>query len=251
MPDYGIFFRMTGAVERLDRLERLRGLLAGGDHRIAADLAEALGVSRRTLMRDLDLLRAEGAAIESGRGRGGGLRLARGGRTGRVAFRADEAVSVLLSLAIAEKLHAAILGPGVARARQKIAAVFGGPDLTRLSSLRRRILIGAPASVRVAASYDAVAARHGAVIREAFIDLRLLEIVYRDERGAKTERRVEAQYFYLNPPAWYLLAWDGLRDGVRAFRFDRIGQARLLDARFRLRPSAPFLAAAEAGVERL
>jgi predicted DNA-binding transcriptional regulator YafY len=81
--------------------------------------------------------------------------------------------------------------------------------------------------------------------------MRLFDLRYRDERGVETTRTIEPQFLYLNPPVWYLLAWDHLRNGVRALRFDRLVRASVLEQSFRLRPASVFLSAAEAGVESL
>ena len=55
------------ASSRLERLEELKGLLKAREHVTTADLAADLGVSLRTLRRDLDLLRDAGIPIESDR----------------------------------------------------------------------------------------------------------------------------------------------------------------------------------------
>lgn len=235
-------------MNRLQRLERLRGLLAGGGELTAAVLAERLDVSVRTVMRDLDVLRDDGVLIEADRGRGGGVRLARGHTAGRVQFTAAEAMELLVSLAVSEKLRMPVLGVSVRSARQKISATFSGPDRDRIAALRRRILVGTPASLHILASYGEVGAA-AETARTAFFEMRLLDLRYRDERGVETTRTIEPQFLYLNPPVWYLLAWDRLRDSVRAFRFDRLMHARVLQESFRLRPGSVFLSAAEAGVE--
>lgn len=237
-------------MHRLRRLGRLRGLLAAGEHFVVRDLAAELGVSTRTLMRDLDLLRDDGLLIETDRGRGGGVRLARRHAAGRVQFTTVEAMSLLVSLAIAERLEASLLDPGLSHARQKIAAAFVRSEQDKIRALRRRVLVGAPASPRVAESYRAEGCGDIGQVRQSFFGQRLLEIVYRGERG-ETRRRIEPQFIYLTPPAWYFLAWDHLRDGVRAFRFDRIVRARVTDRTFRLRSPVLFHAAAETGAETL
>ncbi|MCJ8312430.1 MAG: HTH domain-containing protein, partial [Pseudomonadales bacterium] len=61
--------------QRTQRRSRLIGLLRSEDHWKTADLREQLGVSQRTLMRELSELRQAGYPIESDRGRGGGIRL--------------------------------------------------------------------------------------------------------------------------------------------------------------------------------
>jgi predicted DNA-binding transcriptional regulator YafY len=71
-------------------------------------------------------------------------------------------------------------------------------------------------------------------------------IQYRDAGDASSRRTIEAQYLCYSLPAWYVMAWDRVRDDVRAFRIDRITSAALLDEPFRLRKPGPFLAAGQA-----
>src|SRR4030095_13703776 len=79
------------------------------DYTTAAELAAELSVSVRTLHRDLALLRDLGIPIDSDRGRGGGLRLERGWSLGRVHLSESEAIGMLLSLTIAEKVGSPIM----------------------------------------------------------------------------------------------------------------------------------------------
>jgi predicted DNA-binding transcriptional regulator YafY len=77
-----------------------------------------------------------------------------------------------------------------------------------------------------------------AVVRpllEAFTQQRIIIIQYRDADDASSRRTIEAQYLCYSLPAWYVMAWDRVRDDVRAFRIDRITSAALLDEPFRLR----------------
>lgn len=234
------------ASTRLDRLERLQGLLKADQHRTVGELAAALGVSARSIGRDLALLRDGGLPIEADRGRGGGVRLAQRWRLGRIQLDPEEAIDALLSLAIAETIDSPLLLQRAAAVRQKLAMVFSEAQQARIRSLRSRILIGEPASERVRRGYRRTAAVDLAVVKRAFFEMRCLSIAYADEAGRRTAREIEPQFLYLSLPAWYVVAWDGLRGGVRSFRVDRIRDAALLDRAFRLRDRWPFLAAAEA-----
>ena len=49
-----------------------------------------------------------------------------------------------------------------------------------------------------------------------------LRIGYRDRDGSGTVREVEPLGYLGKETHWYLVAWCRLRDGVRAFRTDRI-----------------------------
>ena len=241
--------RDTGS--RLHRLEELKGLLRARDHSTAAELAVILGVSLRTLNRDLQLLRDSGVPVESARGRGGGLRMHRNWALGWLHLSPREAVDVLLSIAIAERIDSPLLLQELAGIKRKMVAAFSHSHQSRIRSLRKRILIGKPASPRVVASFSPPPRRPLGGIAEAFFDMRCVAIDYIAQNRFVTSRVVEPQFLYLSLPVWYLLGWDRLRDGVRYFRVDRIKSVRLLDSTFRLADPRPFLAEAEKGIEGL
>ena len=226
---------------RLDRLEELKGLLKARDIVTAQDLAAELGVSRRTLHRDLAILRDGGLPIESGRGRGGGLRLHPAWGLGRVHFNTLEAIDLLVSLAIAERVSSPVLLRQLPGIRRKIAASFGDAHQAQIRTLRRRILLGPPATESVVASFRASPRRPHPELAEAFLGTRCVAITYADRNGAVTTREVEPHYLYLSLPVWYLLAWDRLRAAVRHFRIDRIKTVTPLATTFRLGDPKPFL----------
>ncbi len=236
---------------RLRRLEELKGLLKAREHVTAAELSVELGVSIRTLNRDLEVLRENGVPIESDRGRGGGLRLQRNWALGRLHLSPAEAIDLLLSIAIAERMNSPLLLQQLAPIKRKIVAAFPESYQPKIRSLRKRILVGKPASERVLASFSPP--QRGALIgvAEAFYNMRCIAIDYVDQEGATTSRHVEPQFLYLSVPVWYLLAWDRLRDAVRYFRIDRIKSVKPLETSFRLADPRPFLAEAEDGIEAL
>lgn len=237
---------MRGAEGRLGRLRELAGLLKARDHVTAAELAGELGVSRRTLQRDLAVLRGDGVPVESDRGRGGGLRLQRNWALGRLHLTSAEAIDLLLSLAIAERINSPILLGQLAAIRRKVAAAFAESYQVSIRSLRRRILVGSPASAVVLGSYRPPGPAGLAAIAEGFVAARVIEIVYAGETGRPLRRVIEPHYLQLNMPVWYLLAHDRLRGAVRHFRVDRVRSAVLSGERFRVRPHTEFLDEVEA-----
>lgn len=239
------------AASRLRRLEELKGLLRAREHVTAAELSAELGVSLRTLNRDLGILRDSGVPIESDRGRGGGLRLQRNWTLGRLHLSPEEAIDLLLSIAIAERMNSPLLLQQLAPRKRKIVAAFSESYQPRIRALRKRILVGGPASEQVIASFSPPQRRSLVGIAEAFFNMRCIAIDYVDQTGATTSRDVEPQFLYLNVPVWYLLAWDRLRAAIRFFRIDRIRSVRPLEAGFRLADPRPFLAEAEEGIEAL
>src|SRR5262245_27142661 len=126
---------------RLRRLEELKGLLKSREHVTAGELAAELGVSLRTLNRDLEILRNSGVPIESDRGRGGGLRLQRNWALGRLHLSPPEAIDLLLSMAIAERTNSPLLLRELGAVKRKIVAAFPESYQPKIRSLRKRILI--------------------------------------------------------------------------------------------------------------
>ncbi len=203
--------------------------------------AEALGVSVRTVARDLALLGKRGNVFEGERGRGGGMRLAIGQRAGRIRLDAQESIDLLLATVIAEKMDSPLLLGRLRGIRQKLANVFPRTEQEKIKLLRRRILVGSHVSVEVLAGYKPHACKHVDLIGRGFLEMRPLAIAYRDQRGRLTQREVEPHYLYLNMPAWYLMCWDRLREDVRSFRIDRIEGATIGEGQFRLRGPELFL----------
>jgi predicted DNA-binding transcriptional regulator YafY len=240
-----------GIASRLRRLEELKGLLKAREHVTASELADELGVSLRTLNRDVDLLRESGVPVESDRGRGGGLRLQRNWSLGRLHLRREEAIDLLLSMAIAERMNSPLLLQQLASVRRKIVAAFSEGYQANIRSLRKRILIGAPASQAVMSSFTPVTHRGLTDIADAFFNMRCVRIGYIDQKGDLTTREVEPQFLYLNMPVWYLLSWDRMRKAVRNFRIDRIKSVTPLGATFRLADPKPFLADVDEGLMAL
>jgi predicted DNA-binding transcriptional regulator YafY len=230
---------------RVRRLDALKVLLADRDATTAGDLATELGVSVRTVQRDLAALRELGMPIESDRGRGGGIRLERGWSLGRVHLNESEALGLLLSLTIAEKVGSPLLLNDLRSITRKVSTAFAPAQARRIRALRGRVLVGQPASGRVVTGYTPPRTPVTQALLDSFLYQRVAAIRYEDQTGTVTEREIETQYLYYNVPVWYALAWDRLRDDVRFFRVDRIHRIHPLASEFRLRRPDPFLAAGE------
>lgn len=235
---------------RLDRLDLLASRLKSDSPLTVAGLAAELGVSRRTLARDIGLLRERGLPVEADRGRGGGVRLHRSWGIGRLVLSYREAVDLLVSLAIAEQLQSPWLVANLSSIRHKLTASFSPALRDRIASLRQRIRIGQSASAAVIQGISTPDGDAVAPLFQAFLELRLLRIDYTDTGGRRSSRVVEPQLLLLNYPVWYAIAWDCEREAVRSFRCDRLSGAELLEEAFRLR-SAGVFAEALAGVDAI
>ncbi len=224
----------------IDRLDRLLGLLASRPSWTAAELSAELEVSVRTIRRDLSRLAARGVPVESEAGRGGGVRVPPRTGLGRVQLGAEEALDLLLALALAERLESPLLLSTAKVLRQKLSASFPPAERARVAGLRRRILVG-PVSRGVSASWKAPRPAVLRPIQHAFFEQRPLELTYRTQ-AEKTLRVVEPHYLLLSWPAWYLLVWDHLRGAVRMLRVDRVEAARATEGSFRLRSADAMVA---------
>ncbi len=224
-----------------ERLDELYALLVSGSHWTVSELANNLGVSLRTLTRDLDLLRARGLRIDADRGRGGGVRLYRNWGFGRLNLDYHEAVDLLLSLAVMESMPSPLLMKNLRSIKNKVALAFSDTHKPRIQSLRKRIIVSTPASTPVMASYRPVDAKDFSMIQTSFFEMGKIRIRYTSEKKETTNRVVEPQYLFLNWPVWYILAWDHLREAERFFRIDRIDSVSVLDEPFKIRKEKPFL----------
>jgi predicted DNA-binding transcriptional regulator YafY len=224
-------------MSRVDRLDLLTRVLRDRPGITVGSLAHELGVSVRSVFRDLDHLRERGYPIEADRGRGGGVRLHTSWGLGRVLLSSEEALCTLLSLAISEKLSFPMFSADVSRARKKIVDAFPTAERKRIAPLRERIFVGRPASTHVRGSYVAPDAGVMRRLQVAFVQENIVSADYVKETGESSTRRVEPHAMLINWPAWYLLGFDHLRGEPRTFRFDRFRNVEVEEhSVFRARP---------------
>lgn len=232
-------------MNRVERIEELKLLLAEREYATVAELADDLGVSLRTLHRDLATLRDLGVPVRGLAGRGGGVHLERGWSLGRVHLNELQAIGLLLSLAIAERTGSPLLLDDVRSIERKVVQAFSPSQAATIRSLRHRVLIGERASSAVAAAHRRTPASVTRPLLEAFTRQRAIVVRYTDHAGATSEREIEPHYLYYRQPVWYVLAWDRLRDDVRSFRIDRIQRVGIGADTFKLRPAGALLDSVE------
>lgn len=207
---------MSRAERLLDLIQILRR------HRLAvsgATLAGELGVSLRTVYRDIATLQGQGAAIDGAPGLGYVLKP--GFMLPPLMFSEEEIDALVLgSRWVAERADAR-LGRAARNALAKIAAVLP-PDL-RDDVDGSALLIG-PVEPPPADRIDV------ALVRQAIRARRKLAIRYVDERGAASERTVWPFALGYFERVRMLVAWCELRQDFRHFRTDRIEDAEVLAA---------------------
>lgn len=213
----------------------VRSLRRNGTSTIA-DLAQEVGASRRTVLRDISALRDEGFVIHSEPGRGGGLQLDPQSVQTTARLSVAEVFALLISV---ESMRAAGNLPFSSLADAGLAKIEKGLPSDKVRDLRRFLdcLYVGRLSPRVDISdmgpMDPVLLP---AFETAFLQRLHLRFRYRDAKGAATSRVVEPQAMLILPPLWYLVAWDPARKDFRHFRMDRISRPECLqDTPFRRR----------------
>lgn len=228
------------------RTLRLLSLLQANRYWPGAELADRLGVSARTLRRDIDRLRELGYPIEAQRGVDGGYELAAGASLPPLALDDDEAVALTIGLRAAAQGAVSGIEESSIRALAKIVQIMP-------PRLRRRV--DAFNAVTVPAVWNAGPAVDAAVlttVAQACRDEERMRFSYTGRSAERTERHVEPHRLVSLGRRWYLVAYDLTRNDWRTFRLDRLDEPHRTGARFRTRelPAEDAATFVRAGIER-
>lgn len=192
----------------------------------AAELASLLEVSSRTIYRDMADLMASGVPIEGSAGVGYLLRP--GYHMPPMMFDADEIEALVLGLRIVESWTDPAMAQAAARAVDRVRAVVPEELDRRIGDLA---LFAPPRP-----SFGIEQRIDTAPYRRAIRDRGVLEILYEDEGGRRSERRIRPLGLLFYGPKWLLAAWCELRTDFRSFRLDRIAAVQSTGERFRPEP---------------
>lgn len=230
------------------RTLRLLSLLQTHRYWAGPELADRLGVSVRTLRRDVDRLRELGYPVEANRGVDGGYQLAAGAALPPLVVDDEEAVA----LAVGMQAAAAGAVPGMeeasVRALTKIVQVLP-PRLRRRVETLRAMTVPAPwAGGGPTVSPDVLI-----TVARACRDTERLEFGYTARDGEVSQRRLEPHRLVSLGRRWYLVGYDLIRHDWRSFRLDRMHDPGNTGARFRARelPAADAASFVRAGIGAL
>lgn len=205
-----------------------------------SELMQEVGVSRRTVLRDLNALRDEGYEIHAEPGRGGGLQLdARSVKT-TVKLSVAEVFALLIGVT---SMTASGNMPFSSLADAALAKIEKSLPADKLYDLRRLLaclFIDKLAPKISAANMGEMDEALLPAFETAFLQQRYLQFQYRDSKGKHSDRWVEPQAMLILPPVWYLVAWDPSRDDFRHFRMDRISAPEVIEDKTFLRRHVPF-----------
>jgi predicted DNA-binding transcriptional regulator YafY len=217
----------------------------------AAELAERLDVTERTVRRDVERLRNLGYPVDATTGTAGGYRLAVGAHLPPLVLDDDEAVAVAVGLRSAAGAAIGGIEDTSLRALAKIEQLL--PD-----RLRRRVsaLHSSVVELRRSGPDDEIIDPDAlSVLAAACRDCEEVRFDYRRRDGDDSQRHVEPHQLVAAGLRWYLIAFDLRRNDWRSFRLDRLSSARLAGGRFAAREipggnAANFIATSFAAIPR-
>jgi predicted DNA-binding transcriptional regulator YafY len=213
---------------RTERVMQLLERLRAGDATTVGALARELGVSPRTVLRDLATLRAAGSAILGEAGPAGGVRLARDYGSTTVHFALAEIVGLWLAATLSRELSEVPWGDAATRALGKLLQNLPAAKARDLRMLSARIILAPPASLPMRRQTRTAPPELLRVFEEAFSRGNALSFHYVDRRGTRTRRTIEPHGLLVKPPRWYILSRDVEKSAPRAFRMDRISHPRIV-----------------------
>lgn len=216
---------MSRSDRLFDLLEHLRGL----ESTTVEAVAETMGVSVRTIHRDLATLRDRGHPISGDAGPGGGIRYDGARGVTAVHLTISEVVTVWLSARLSQAASDLPWSGAASSALSKMLASLPAPKARDLRALCRRVIVGPPSSVNVSTTAGHAPPELLRLFERAFSEGSALGFHYRDREGRETVRRVEPHGLLVQSPVWYVLARDIDKAEPRMFRMDRISRPRLLE----------------------
>ena len=204
------------------------------------DLAEEVGASRRTILRDIAELRDQGFVIHSECGRGGGLQLDPQSVQTNARLSVTEVFALLISVAA---MRAARSLPFSNLADAGLAKIEKALPSDKVRDLRRFLdclHVGQLSPRQDISDMGSIDPALLPAFETTFLQQLHLGFCYRDAKGAETRREVEPQAMLILPPIWYLVAWDPTRNDFRHFRMDRISWPEIVAGKSFRRRLVPF-----------
>ena len=204
----------------------LLSLLQTHRHWSGDDLADRLGVSVRTVRRDVDRLRLLGYQVDAASGLEGGYRLAAGASLPPLLVDDDEAVALAVGLGAASGAAIEGIDEVAVRLLAKLDRVLPDRLQRRVEALHSNteVLRWAPDTFVPAATLTLLA--------QACRDREEVRFDYTRRDGESARRLVRPHQLVSVGHRWYVVAFDVRRDDWRTFRVDRMEEPALAGVRF-------------------
>jgi predicted DNA-binding transcriptional regulator YafY len=238
--------------ETTSRILALLNLLQTHRQWAGGDLALRLGVTERTLRRDIERLRDLGYRVEATRGAAGGYRLEAGSQLPPLLLTDDEAVTMAIGLRVAAT-------QGLTDGEQTTLTALAKFEQVLPAALRQRVNAVAgfvqPQSPSSRPGDAPVSQELLGQLALACRDRERIRFHYEAAGGVGSDRVVEPHTLVAAARRWFFVCWDLQRDDWRTFRVDRM--SRFFGTRLRFEPrelpaadAAAFVASALASLRR-
>ncbi|MFI5854944.1 helix-turn-helix transcriptional regulator [Streptomyces parvulus] len=208
------------------RLLTLLSLLQTPREWPGGELADRLGVSRRTVRRDVDRLRELGYPVQATMGADGGYRLVAGKAMPPLVLDDEEAVAIAVGLRAGAGHAVEGLDEASVRALAKLEQVLP-------SRLRHRVTtLQAATTPLTTGDGPSIATGTLTVMASTVAGHERLRFAYRAGDGTESRRVTEPYRLVSTGRRWYLIAYDLDREDWRTFRVDRVSEPFATGARF-------------------
>lgn len=211
------------------RLFQLLSLLQTPREWPGGELAERLGVSRRTVRRDVDRLRELGYPVRATKGADGGYRLVAGKAMPPLVLDDEEAVAIAVGLRAGAGHAVEGVDEASVRALAKLEQVLPSRLRHRVSTLQ------AATTPLTSGDGPSIAPETLTVMASTVAGRERLRFAYRDKDGSASRRLTEPHRLVSTGRRWYLVAYDLDRADWRTFRVDRVSEPFATGVRFAAR----------------
>jgi len=203
--------------ETTGRVLQLLGLLQSRRVWSGDELAERLGVTTRSVRRDVERLRDLGYPVAASKGHGGGYQLGAGAALPPLLLDPDEAVAMAVCLRLAAGGSVAGVGESALRALSKLDQVMPSRLRSQVSAIHEATVTLTSGTPEAVVEPDVLM-----TLARASRDHEHVTTDYVDRSGNATRRRLEPYHLVTTGRRWYLLAWDRDRLDWRSLRLDRM-----------------------------
>jgi len=208
------------------RLLTLLSLLQTPREWPGGELADRLGVSRRTVRRDIDRLRELGYPVQATMGAEGGYRLVAGKAMPPLVLDDEEAVAIAVGLRAGAGHALEGVDEASVRALAKLEQVLPSRLRHRVSTLQ------AATTPLTSGDGASIAPETLTVMASTVAGHERLRFAYRAGDGTESRRLTEPHRLVSTGRRWYLVAYDLDRADWRTFRVDRVSEPFATGARF-------------------
>jgi predicted DNA-binding transcriptional regulator YafY len=208
---------------KLDRLIGIFTVLLQQEKSNAPALAERFGVSRRTILRDIDALGLAGIPIVTMRGEGGGIAMMAGYKVNKTALTTEEL----------QMLIAGLKGMDSVSKTSQFELL-----MDKLAPGGAAVSLGSSMVIDLSSHYKDSIADKINMFKQAIAERKTVAFDYYYPKG-EMPREIEPYVLEFRWSAWYVFGFCPLRQDFRRFKLGRLWNYRITDTAFDFRPLPP------------